>query len=874
MLILPLLVSKPASAQTSYNFLFNEIPFSDPDINTHFRGAFRWHDMSSGYYYQYPVQGGHVEPKDAYYRSNFPWDALETSQGNYNWAAIDGPINACIQRNQTFSFNIMCLWPGTNNGPSDQGANMHYPQYVHQQMQLSGGNNADWISNGQWVPNWNHDFFLQRVEALLQALATHIQNTSYNGTPYWKVIGYVDIGIFGCWGEWNHSGIFGDSQSPAAYQSGPPAGRQATDASLRRIIDAHRNAFPNVPLLANMHMFDGNQFSNVKVPPATGYYGLTATNNWGRFGLKRMNWGRGWEYYIQNSTLTNPTNYGGINFGSAIQDIWKYAPVFGEGPNYNTSDNGPCAFWNLPNEIRTFHGSDFDNGNMTEPCGQAPACSGQRTADSVRLAMKLSGYRMILTGGSMPQSLQTNVAFQIKLDWRNKGVAPVYQNWTAYYELRNTSTNAVVWSSASTKQLRGFLPSTNNTSTTTTDDVVIPGTVAPGTYKLSLVIKDPNGYRDPFFLMINGRQSDGSYTLRSTVTLASGSSLYVDAGTDQIKPSGTTSTVVSGTVTGGGTNDTALLVVIHGESNAAGMAYNTQATAAELAPRSSLKILNNNTLVFQDLDIGTNNNILQNLPDQTTHGLENGLAGAVESGQLPMGKVYCVKVGASGSRIDEWLSTGSPGGSYGWSSLVSRMNAAINYFTANGIPYKIYVWQSIGINDYNAGTTNALFKSRMEQFRTDFRALFGAGIPFYSTRFFASHPYNTVLDAIAAGDPQGVSSTVDITGATYRDPNVHWDYAGLKLIASRMVTLMPKLATSNVTSWTWTQVSGPTNSFPAIIVGNPYAATISGMTSGAYVFRLTVNGVLSDDILINIASAGAQSGAKISRIRRLRPKQP
>jgi len=843
-------------AQSTTALSFSAIPMSDPDIVAPFRGTEKWHDMSASDRIDYPVQGGHQEPGDAYYRSGISWNVLESSQGVYNWTVIDRLINACIDKNQKFNFNVMTLHPGSSDGIYAGGANMKYPLYVHNQMQADGGNNTDWIKNGQWVPNWNSNFFLTRVEALLSAMASHFNSTSYNGVSYAKVIGYVDIGIFGSWGEWNHSSII---NSPSEF----PTGRQATAASLNRIIDAHIKAFPNYPLIANMHVFDGNQFANVQVPPATGYYALTVSNAWGKLGVKRMNWGRGWEYYVLASTLNNPTVYNGLRFGTEISERWKYAPINGEGPCYTTAEGGNAPFWNLMNEVQTNHMSSLGNGNF---CGEQNNPTG---VANLRAALKMAGYRVVVESGSMTTDVKTNQTTNITLNWKNIGNAPVYEFWDVMYELQNRSTNAVVWSTKSSHNLRFWLP--QSTATQVSDNFTIPSSVPAGTYKIVLKVVDQGGYRRPLPLAIRGRLSDGGYLLRDNVNVTAGTGtttpvtpttptgVSVNAGQDQTVANGTSQTNLSGTLTGANTSgkDTVNLIVIQGESNAAGMALNTQATSAELSARANVYILNNNNLQFQNLQIGVNNNILQNLGDQTTHGLELGLANAIDAGKLSK-PTYLVKAAGSGSTIYEWLSNGTSNGNYGWNSMVNRMDAAINYLKNQGIPYKITVWQSIGINDYNAGTSATTYRARIEQFRNEFRARYGQSIAFLMTHFVTNHPYNTVIDQIAANDPQKTSAAIDVTGATFRDQNIHWDYAGLKIIAGRMVDKMASSSSSVVAVTTvWSKVSGPTGG--NISSTSSLSTSITGLQAGTYVYRLTANGssgvLATDDITIVVSAA-------------------
>lgn len=502
--------------QAQHAFQFTAIPWSAPDIVSPFRGPERWHNMLPNQVVNYPTEEKNIEPLDAYFRSGLSWDKLEKSEGQYDWKAFDDLINSCIDRGigQKFAFNIMTLHPGATDGIKDQEAYMHYPMYVHKRMQADGAQQADWISKSfdrasNWVPNWNHPYFLSRVEALLQALGTHIKTTSYKKVPYWKAISYIDIGIFGCWGEWNHSGIV---KSNDDY----PAGRQATAASLIRIIDAYRNAFPDLPLVAIMHVFDGNQFPNVMVPPEVGYYALTTANRWGKLGYKRMNWGRGFESYIRATTIENKTVYKGLRFDTAIQNRWKYAPVNGEGPNYGTAEQGRFPFYNMRKEVKDYHASQIANGNWGDGKGGDESQTASAEAkEALRNAWKMAGYRLILKGGSMPESVKVGEPFKIYLDWQNIGNAPNYENWMVCYELRKPD-GKMVWTNVGSMKIKGFLPGAVRVTT----DVVTLRDVPAGNYQLVLVIRDTNGYRQPLPLAIEGRLADGAYELRQQLTVS------------------------------------------------------------------------------------------------------------------------------------------------------------------------------------------------------------------------------------------------------------------------------------------------------------------------------------------------------------------
>lgn len=231
------------------------------------------------------------------------------------------------------------------------------------------------------------------------------------------------------------------------------------------------------------------------------------------------------------------------------------------------------------------------------------------------------------------------------------------------------------------------------------------------------------------------------------------------------------------------------LIVIVGESNAGGLAVNADLTAYELAPRSSTKILNNTTLTFQDLDIGTNNLILhQDIPDNATHGMENGLANCADTGLLGAIPIYILKAGTGTAKISWWNdSTFIYGGVNAWQQCKTRMDAAIILLNTinNGVNPPIYLIWSLGINDALAGTNTSTWKDSVKSFFTKFRARYGANIPIIMTLFVGGSypPYSTKLSEIASE----ISNCFGVTCPLTTIGGVHWSAAAFKIIASTMV---------------------------------------------------------------------------------------
>jgi hypothetical protein len=264
------------------------------------------------------------------------------------------------------------------------------------------------------------------------------------------------------------------------------------------------------------------------------------------------------------------------------------------------------------------------------------------------------------------------------------------------------------------------------------------------------------------------------------------------------------------------------LLIVTGESNAAGYALNSSGpTAGELAARSSVQILNNTSLLREDLDVGTNANIGQ-LLDNTTHGIEIGFANTVEAGRYALTSAELVKTGASGSLISQWAS-----GSAYWTTAVERVEAHIALLDAAGIAYKPEVLISIGINDASAGTSNATFKAGLIDLIARWRTLLGASTRVLLTKFQGPNMtpragINTVIDEIVAADAN--TYAVDTTDLTVRD-TAHWDAQGFRVLAERVADILNG-ASGTLATPSMSPAGGTYTSLSPVTISGPSGATI------------------------------------------------
>jgi hypothetical protein len=454
-------------------FLLDTIPWGDLDLIAPGRGANMFFNTQvvnilSG-------SSASVNSPDRDVRYSW-WQLQKTANaGDYDWSAIDADFTSCISQGQRMSFRVMTLDTDATTWSSTwyDGQKLTYPIFVHNAMQAESL--QDWSYGGSWIPNWNSPSYLSAWWTFCKALANHINSSSYNGVAFKNVVYHIDLSGFGNYGEF-HSYPFIDSY--------PSASLKISDASYKSLIDAQTSAFPNFPLIGNIAMFS----VNTELDPYIGWYSLTASNAWGKFGFRSDH--LGWYSTFMNDVMYNTRTYSGLNFKDEILNRYKIAPVCGEPMNSASlvTNGGSCAFWSLETEVRAYHASQFSNQNGT---GVTSSC----LEDNYRNASKASGYRLALKGGTVSGSTVT-------LNWSNSGIAPVYENWDVYLQVRNGST--VVWSGMTGFKPKLFQPGTTSVTTTL-------GTIPSGSYSVYVIIKDPVGYRQPLPLANKNRQTDGSY---------------------------------------------------------------------------------------------------------------------------------------------------------------------------------------------------------------------------------------------------------------------------------------------------------------------------------------------------------------------------
>ncbi|MBI4978059.1 MAG: DNRLRE domain-containing protein [Spirochaetes bacterium] len=452
-----------AGEQTAENFreslaqfgtikTFDPVPLSAPEIGNPMRGLYGWGGNGTGMMVEAPMF-------DAYRR--FEWSALEDGDtpGTYNFSAIDDAMRIASNAGACFGFRVRAYVPGTKTKCA-------VPAYLKERIR------GFTDQAGLYVPDWNDPYFIERVDAFIAALGAR-----YNKHPH---IAFVDIGIYGAWGEWHMSGV---------PYPGPHGEQKISAANAARIIDIYAKYFPDTWLVFRA----GNEHTQY------------AMETYPRMGCR-------------SDAVANPGFDAERSATPWMADRWKRAPFITE--TWDT--HNPLTSVDLAaGHVTKFHIAMLGNGNMN-----ARITNDAQRAEFQR-AGKLCGYRIELAAVGIPSPLTPGKLTSMVSKWRNAGVTPSYIPWTVTWQLR-TPDNAVAAAWRSAYDLTKAMPSRSG-SLSIEDRFILPASLPAGTYTLALIIEDPAQVRKPMTLAITEeKNADGSYRI-ATVTVERSASENVTA---------------------------------------------------------------------------------------------------------------------------------------------------------------------------------------------------------------------------------------------------------------------------------------------------------------------------------------------------------
>ena len=420
------------------------------EVANPFRGSYRW-QKDSPQPPGWPVRDGYLR---------VTWRELEPTKDTYDFSRIDRGIAEARADGGVFGFRVQAACTGC------QGGGIAVPDYLRQMM--PAGFSFRLNNTNNYAPDWNDPDYLERLDALLQALGQR-----YDHDPS---VGFVDVSSYGDYGEWH---VY---QWP--YPS-PTAATPITVANAESIVDMNVRAFPSKELLM--------QHQTVTVDGTTDHdVFLYALNRYPQIGIRNDCLGDAW-FTDDMSRLYDEH--------PIVANRWKSAPVMTE---YCYQSPGSGGFELASRQIAQFHVANIGNGNMATWSSFSRAEQRQSELNNAR-----SGYRFVLEHLAMPSRLLAEAEFAVVSNWSNVGATPAYNPWNVTIQLRSMN-GSVVWSGTSKLDVERFLPGKK-----TVTDTFTLGQVPPGRYRVVLVVLDPSGYFPPLRLAIGSREFDGSYEIGS-----------------------------------------------------------------------------------------------------------------------------------------------------------------------------------------------------------------------------------------------------------------------------------------------------------------------------------------------------------------------
>lgn len=391
---------------------------------------------------------------DSYVR--VAWDVLEPSIDSYDFTIIENqlktlkpggriglrimPLNTCCSSEKVIAADVPdYMMEGDNITVSSIGKHGWYYYY--------NGKNF-------FIPDWNDEFFLKRVEKLVSQLAK-----KYDGDPR---VNWVEIGLYGNWGEWhtyplmypvNEKNITisrcveenkknGTSQESidcrklildtynidfysqtrtllyAPLDTSARAFREGTDSSKDRILNAHINGFKKTQLIS-LSADIRYLVKTLKSPSSK------------PIGFRRDSWGA--------SEFSNLEEFQNYKLSSddlnLIFNRWKVAPFYTESWGYSRSKEISKSM-DVLQQIEFFHTSSIAYAGFFPTEGFSYLSVADQTL--FQQAGNRAGFRYSISQVSLDYQ---NNNLRFSSTWQNEGIAPTYDEWQIIAYLYNDKTN-------------------------------------------------------------------------------------------------------------------------------------------------------------------------------------------------------------------------------------------------------------------------------------------------------------------------------------------------------------------------------------------------------------------------------------------------
>lgn len=453
------------------------------------------------------VRGNLFVPADDAY-ARYAWAQLTNESGEYA-SSIDGKDNALIadlkvalSARAKLGFRIMAL-DTSLRAPTSRGAGSPKRDLISDvplaQVQDAAFNG--WVARNAglryYVPDWNNPSFLKAAAQLLEDIAGDIARQHLE-----DAVGFVDIGIYGNYGENETGGFVSWEKACTAASLGSCVGAAGlrleplTASAAHDYVDMHIAAFQGFQLIAQPYEAEIYGYAFSKAAGAFSDRHVPAFPIGWRadcLGTEQPDMPQQWcRRFIYPAAAQQSKGY------PSLSGRWVRAPVMLE-----FNDPGEKTLLIPSDDLVTVHASTLDEINFNSSARAFLAEDARRT-----------GYAIGLRTLTLPGTLHRGSSYSWTSEWTNDGAAPLYAglgSWTVSWVLVPVSHPDQMISLRSRVNLAAVLP---KQSLRQVDHIVIPQELLPGKYLIMVKVSDDKKYRRrPLTLQIEGRQPDGAYML-------------------------------------------------------------------------------------------------------------------------------------------------------------------------------------------------------------------------------------------------------------------------------------------------------------------------------------------------------------------------
>lgn len=378
-----------------------------PTVNTTGEFSITPTTIETGTYTRNPMTGFHdwmstTNQGTPNFRNNsdfykrYTWDEFETAMGVYDFSILENDIAAAAERGQKFAFRLRAMKGSGNNLP---GYLQNYTLDSSSCPQYPG------------APDWSNPYLINRMEALIQALAQ-----KYDGDAR---ISWMDIGMYGRYGEWVGGCAEQSASDHAAYLNIYTANFTKTQLVLKvespdAIMQAMRKPANTLEQKIGLRS-DSAGFNNLSF-------------------LKNRNHLITW-YYSHKRWQSAPSiaEFGGLSESNlTASEMFSQAKVETQVSHTTTIGNGNTFSWSTLTDKEQ---EEFDQ------------------------VASITGYKYRLNELRINGSLSVCGSFSVTTSWSNLGNAPTYEPWKVYLRLTNETQNHRIRLSAI--ELRKIMPTSN-----------------------------------------------------------------------------------------------------------------------------------------------------------------------------------------------------------------------------------------------------------------------------------------------------------------------------------------------------------------------------------------------------------------------------